>query len=133
MSAAEPELLRIRQIRVERLFGLYDHCIDMNLGERVTILHGPNGVGKTVTLRMVDALLEGRFDIIGRFPFNRFSLEFTDGSEIFLTSSKEQNLQLSLISSGSEEKKTEFPSGQDINELLKEFKDQGYTVRVRNR
>ncbi|MGH8551445.1 MAG: AAA family ATPase [Methylococcales bacterium] len=80
----EPELLRIRQIRVDGLFGLYNHCIDLNVEERVTILHGPNGVGKTVTLRMVHALFEGRFDLLGQVPFSLFSLQFTDGTEIKL-------------------------------------------------
>lgn len=85
MNEHEPELLRVRRIQVDGLFGLYKHCIDLNLDERVTILHGPNGVGKTVTLRMVNALLGGRFEILGRMPFSRFSLEFSDGSLLILS------------------------------------------------
>jgi predicted ATPase len=103
----EPELLRIRQIRVEGLFGLYDHCINLNLDERVTVLHGPNGVGKTVMLKMVDALLDGRFGFFSRLPFSHFVLLFTDGTEIRLepvdrTSGREKlrKFKLSLAPQG---------------------------------
>ncbi|MEI7866692.1 MAG: AAA family ATPase [Candidatus Methylumidiphilus sp.] len=85
MNPQEPEPLRIRQIRIGGLFGLYNHCINLNLKERVTILHGPNGVGKTVTLRMVDALLERTSDIFFRVPFSLFKIEFTDGSSVRLS------------------------------------------------
>lgn len=46
-TEAEPELLRIKSVSVEGLFGLYDHTIPLNLEDRVTVIHGPNGVGKT--------------------------------------------------------------------------------------
>ena len=81
----EPELLRIRQIRVDGLFGLYNHTINLNQEERVAVLHGPNGVGKTITLKMVHALLEGRFGFLSDIPFSRFSLVFTDDTVIEVT------------------------------------------------
>lgn len=49
-TEAERKLLRIESISVEGLFGLYDHTIPLNLEDRVTIIHGPNGVGKTKIL-----------------------------------------------------------------------------------
>ena len=85
MNPQELEPLRIRQIRIDGLFGLYNHCINLNLKERVTILHGPNGVGKTITLRMVDALLERTPDIFFQVPFRLFSIEFTDGTSVRLS------------------------------------------------
>jgi len=54
MTEATPTpTARIKRIEVVGLFGLYDHVIDLNLEDRVTILHGPNGVGKTVLLQMI--------------------------------------------------------------------------------
>ena len=85
MNLQEQEPLRIRQIRIDGLFGLYNHCISLNLKERVTILHGPNGVGKTITLRMIDALLERTPDIFFQVPFSLFEIEFTDGSSVRLS------------------------------------------------
>jgi predicted ATP-binding protein involved in virulence len=47
---------RIKQISVKNLFGMFDHTISLNLDERITIIHGPNGFGKTAILRLLDTL-----------------------------------------------------------------------------
>lgn len=48
------ERARIRRIQVTNLFGIFNHEIRLNLDERITILHGPNGFGKTIILQMLD-------------------------------------------------------------------------------
>lgn len=50
----------------------------------MTLLHGPNGVGKTVVLQMINALLGRRFGYFGTVPFSRFTLRFHDGSALSL-------------------------------------------------
>ena len=47
---------RIKQISVKNLFGMFDHTISLNLDERITIIHGLNGFGKTAILRLLDTL-----------------------------------------------------------------------------
>lgn len=81
---AQPPSLRLQQIVVDGLFGTYDHIINLKLTDRVTLLHGPNGVGKTVILGMIDALLRKRFDYFQNIPFSRFMLRFHDCSTIDL-------------------------------------------------
>lgn len=78
------QLLRLQRIEVDGLFGIYDHHIDLNLAERVTLLHGPNGVGKTSVLRMVDAALRNDLAYFRRIPFARFLLQFHDDSTLEL-------------------------------------------------
>jgi len=73
---------RIAVIEVEKLFGLYDHRIELNLDARVTILHGPNGVGKTMLLRMVDCAFKGHWSALHDFPFRRLGVELTDGTRL---------------------------------------------------
>ena len=80
----QSRFLRLQRIVADGLFGTYDHDIHLNLNDRVTLLHGPNGVGKTVILELIRALLEGHFDYIWRIPFSRLSLSFHDGSMIEL-------------------------------------------------
>lgn len=76
----QPQLLRLQRIEVDGLFGRYNYCIDLNLKDRVTLLHGLNGAGKTTVLRMVDALLRKDFTCFRRTPFARFLLGFENGS-----------------------------------------------------
>src|SRR5688572_7033774 len=79
-----PTLLRVRRARVEHLFGRYTHDVPLNDQDRVTILHGQNGVGKTVLLRLIAAAFTGRYLEILRTPFDRFELELSDNSTIRL-------------------------------------------------
>ena len=73
---AESELLRLKRVVVDRLFDIYDHDIHLKLDNRVTLLHGPNGVGKTVVLGMIDALLGRGLGYIRGIPFSRFCWNF---------------------------------------------------------
>ena len=87
----QSSFLRLQRIVVDGLFGTYNHDINLNLDDRVTLLHGPNGVGKTVILELIRALLEGRFDYISSIPFSHFSLSFHDGSTIALKANQSTN------------------------------------------
>lgn len=46
----------------------------------MTIIHGPNGYGKTVLLEMIDAFLNGRRDVFERIPFQEFRVLYDDAS-----------------------------------------------------
>ena len=78
----QPQLRRLQHVEVDGLFGIYDHRFDLELNSRVTLLHGPNGVGKTTILKMVDALLTERFGYFRTIPFSRLLLGFEDGAEL---------------------------------------------------
>ena len=81
--------LRLERVEVDGLFEIYDHRITLNLTDRVTLLHGPNGVGKTVVLRMVSALLKGQLEFFRTVPFARFMLYFDNGSELTVTTRRD--------------------------------------------
>lgn len=76
--------MRLKRISVSNLFNVFDHPIDLNLDEHITIIHGPNGFGKTVILRMLDGLFNAKFGIFRSVPFDNFQVEFTDGRKIRL-------------------------------------------------
>ncbi len=78
-SNIEPSL-RLSKVVVRDLFGLYDHTISVNLSERVTIVHGPNGIGKTVLLGLVSAVFDGRYLELVKFPFKALELAFVEGA-----------------------------------------------------
>lgn len=58
------------------------HTIDLNQDDRVTIIYGLNGVGKTVLLRLVTSLLSGNLANVVKVPFKIFTLSLTDGTSI---------------------------------------------------
>ncbi len=70
--------MRLREIRTHKLFGLFDHVISLNMDERITIVHGPNGFGKTAILRLIEAVFRRRYAALRELPFEVFDLEFGD-------------------------------------------------------
>ena len=72
--------MRIRKINVEELFDYYSYEIVMKEHDAISIIHAPNGYGKTTVFKMVNYLLE--LDIIGisAVPFKKFVVEFTEGT-----------------------------------------------------
>src|ERR1700682_5747742 len=71
--------MRVTSISVKGLFGIFDHEIPLQSAERVTIIHGPNGFGKTAILRMIAALIEGKKELFEQTPFEEFSITVDDG------------------------------------------------------
>jgi predicted ATP-binding protein involved in virulence len=68
---------RVKSLKVTALFGLYDHLVALK-DDRVTVIHGPNGVGKTVLLKLTNSFLRGRYTEIARVPFKTFEILFDD-------------------------------------------------------
>jgi len=74
--------LRIQRLQVERLFGIFDHEIPMKMEDRVTIIHGPNGFGKTTILKMVNGLFNARYSELRAIPFHEFRVDLEDGRSV---------------------------------------------------
>ena len=73
--------MRITKVSVKKLFGIFDHDIPMH-DSRITIIHGPNGFGKTVLLTMVHGLFNSRYKVFSDVPFEEFRVEFENDEEI---------------------------------------------------
>lgn len=74
--------MQIQEISVYGLFGIFDHVIPLNMAEKITIIHGPNGFGKTVMLRMLNGLFNSRYLVFRSIPFSKFRVEFDNGSSV---------------------------------------------------
>lgn len=83
--------MRIHKISVTNLFGIFNHSIPLNLDERITIIHGPNGFGKTILLRMLNGLFNSRYLELVTIPFSEFRVEFDEGSQLVVTQSIDKN------------------------------------------
>jgi predicted ATP-binding protein involved in virulence len=72
--------MKIAQVNISKLFGVFHHSINFNCEERITIIHGPNGVGKTILLTMLfDLFTRDHFNIFFKVPFEEFGIKFDNG------------------------------------------------------
>ncbi|MDK9700955.1 MAG: ATP-binding protein, partial [bacterium] len=68
--------MKIVEISIRSLFGRFNHTIQFFMGERVTIIHGPNGVGKTTVLRLIYALFNRKYYELFQIPFDSIHIKF---------------------------------------------------------
>ena len=74
--------MRLRQFRVQGLFGLFNHTIPLNLDQRITIIHAPNGYGKTVILQFLSGFFGGSLKVFRNVEFTLAEFVFDDGHTI---------------------------------------------------
>jgi hypothetical protein len=67
---------------VEGLFGLFDHRINFNTEKRITIIHAPNGFGKTVILKLIAGFFSSSSAIFKHVEFKKIIFFFTEGTSV---------------------------------------------------
>lgn len=78
-------MVRLESFSVEGLFGLFDHNINFKLKDRITILHAPNGYGKTIVLKLISGFFGGSFSIFRKVDFRAVHFKFDDGKTLTIT------------------------------------------------
>lgn len=73
--------MKIEKIIVKKLFGYLDYEIPLK-PDNITLIHGPNGCGKTTILRLLDAVFKCNYRIIGNTPFNELYIVFDDKANL---------------------------------------------------
>ena len=68
--------MNISNIGVYGLFDRFDHDIPLKGEERITIMIGPNGFGKTMILRIINALFNLHVRRLEGMPFRGVRLIF---------------------------------------------------------
>lgn len=77
--------LRLKSFSVDGLFGLFNHEISLNNKDRITIIHGPNGVGKTAVLRLMEAISRPHSLVWRQVSFKSVSLKFYPSGSLSVT------------------------------------------------
>jgi len=76
--------MRIIKISVKKLFNNLDLVVELPNKGNVNILYGPNGLGKTTVLSMIDALFNLRYKVFDEIPFSEFILNLDNGVSLEL-------------------------------------------------
>ncbi|MHA1285544.1 MAG: AAA family ATPase [Promethearchaeota archaeon] len=86
--------MRIKEIEIANLFGMFNYKIPLNLRKRMTIIYGPNGYGKTTILSMIDGIFNGNLYLFFKIPFKYFLIKFDNDKFIKIEKidNKEDNL-----------------------------------------
>lgn len=95
---------RLVEFSIDDLYGLYNHKIKFNTDESISILHGPNGVGKTALLRCIKALFSADFDALIKVPFGKINVQLTSGSRISVVRQNSSSSDLAVRDLGSKTK-----------------------------
>jgi predicted ATP-binding protein involved in virulence len=77
--------MRINKISVTKLFGVFNHPVSLNMEDRITIIHSPNGFGKTALLRLINRFFNSPYSELRTIPFEKFRIDFDDGSYLQIT------------------------------------------------
>jgi predicted ATP-binding protein involved in virulence len=97
-------MMILKTIEVIKLFNRYNHTITLNQEDRITIINGPNGVGKTSIFKLLHALYSRDYSDIYTIPFRELLLTFdtdmsSDDDECFISIKKNQENRTIELSS----------------------------------
>lgn len=93
--------MQIKKVEVKNLFGYYSYEIKCTDNRPITIIHAPNGYGKTTVLKLIKSVLELDFINIYVVPLDKFTIEFYNGAVITIHKNgdfnEEKNIRDKLI------------------------------------
>jgi AAA domain, putative AbiEii toxin, Type IV TA system len=95
------------RVSVDKLLGQFDHSFDFPAADEFKIIHGPNGIGKTKLLELINATLGGNPFQIASIPFASASFEFDDSSKLDIV----QHAEIPAVMAESDD---ETPSARGI-------------------
>jgi len=75
---------QLARFRAHGLFGLFDHIVEFHNNEGITIIHAPNGYGKTVILRLISAFFGGSISVLREFEYDFLEFVFEDKSYVIV-------------------------------------------------
>lgn len=77
--------MRLEEISVRGLLRQFNYRIPLHADNRVTIVAGPNGYGKTTLLKLIDSFYRGQYDALRDTPFDVLELAFAGGVRLVIS------------------------------------------------
>jgi hypothetical protein len=84
--------MQLESVKIDGLFDRFNYEIELRRPEKITIIHAPNGFGKTVLLNLINAFFSGQFSIFFKHNFAKVFLRFDNSETIIITKSRGADL-----------------------------------------
>jgi predicted ATP-binding protein involved in virulence len=85
MSNVSAKGTRLALFEVYGLFGEFNYKIPIKLDQRITAIIAPNGSGKTICLRLINALFTRKWSFFSGVEFERVEYHFTSGERLTIS------------------------------------------------
>lgn len=107
----------LTSVSVRGLFGQIDHVIPLN-ADGITLVHGPNGIGKTTVLKMIQLAMDRDFFELAKCEFGEMCLMFDDDFTYRINRSAPsqdelEDLRIDLLTEG-RDSESEFLRGAGV-------------------
>ncbi len=84
--------MKITSIEIKGLFNTFDYVIPLNQEDKITIIHAPNGFGKTIILKMLSGLFNQQFEIFMQVPLQYFRVNLDNDKQLEVAQEKKNTL-----------------------------------------
>ncbi|MGD6736163.1 AAA family ATPase [Photobacterium leiognathi subsp. mandapamensis] len=110
--------MKLNEVRIEQLFGHFDHIVPFNHEEKITIITAPNGYGKTMILKILHSIFNKKLSFVKQLEFKKIFLIF---DEYYLSFSKTEEFKLNIdLCSG-------HPDGSSEEDVIKSYSYESIT------
>jgi predicted ATP-binding protein involved in virulence len=74
--------MKMLSVKIQKLFGYADIDIPLKQSDDITLIHGPNGCGKTTILELIRSVLKSDYARLKRIPFHSCAMKYDDGASL---------------------------------------------------
>jgi predicted ATP-binding protein involved in virulence len=85
--------MQLKEVRIAKLFGHFNHKVPFNNKEKITIITAPNGYGKTMILKIINSAFNNEMSFIKNLEFESIFFIFDDK---YLSFNKNENQDLTI-------------------------------------
>lgn len=85
--------MKLLNVKLNNLFNIFNHDINLNQDERITIITAPNGYGKTIALKTIYSLFNKKFTFFNKLVFDSIIYTFDNKQSIEIHKKNKDNEQ----------------------------------------
>ncbi len=71
---------------------MFNHKILLNKEDRITIIHSPNGFGKTAILRLIHTIFSGNHSEIAHISYKKIAIKFSNNTSLVFEKEESQSI-----------------------------------------